>query len=215
MASRAPWGRPWLYGVLATLAIAGVIALTVPRQGASRSANGAPDTGQPVPGPSKSVAGHRKPEVESVDVAVPATANLTPVDVIGNPDCVMKPGARQGRGLAMVVVPGVDGSRFAVVDDSGVVFADTLPFPAVRDSSHARREDGSVLAGFGGGDVPPRRGSPFRRSAAPFGAPAKGVVVYQDGQSSTSTGRQAGSGWRATGRPSMRWNPWPGGCPDS
>lgn len=182
MACRAPWGRAWLYGVFVALAIVGVIASTVSRQEASRPPNNEPDTARPIPGPFKSVEDHRKPEAESVVVAAPATAKVTPGDVIGNPDCVMKPGAKHGRGLAMVVVPGDDGSRFAVVDDSGVVFADTLPFPAVRDSSHARREDGSVLAGFAGGDVPPRRGSPFRRSAAPFSASAKGVVVYQDGQ---------------------------------
>ena len=175
MAPRIPWGRIWLYGVFATLATIGVIVMTSSRQGETRPASDAPDTTPPVPGPSQSLVGG-PPEAGGGErrSVHPATANLTPVDVIGNPDCVMKPGAKHGRDLAMVVVLREAESRFAVVDGSGVVFGDTLPFRAVGDSSVARREDGSVLAGFGGSDAP-RRDSGFRRAV-------NGVVVYQDGQ---------------------------------
>lgn len=113
------------------------------------------------------VAGRANPDEVSAAGLNPLPVELTPADVMGNPDCTMKPGAKQGRDLAIVVVPGQDGSRFAVVDHSGVVFGGSLPFHAANASSFARREDGSVLAGFGGTDIAPA---------------ARGVVVYQDRQ---------------------------------
>ena len=108
------------------------------RDGASRSVpfeDGVP----PSPALIKSIP-DPKPNVESAVASSPPLTGLTPADVLGNPDCIMRPGAGRGRDLAMVVVPGEDGSRFAVVDGSGTVFSDTLPFPAVRDSSLVRSQ---------------------------------------------------------------------------
>ncbi|MYD99503.1 MAG: hypothetical protein F4X98_19230 [Gammaproteobacteria bacterium] len=119
------------------------------------------------------VAGLPNPSQEHPTGLEHLSNELTPADVMGNPDCLMKPGAMHARDLAVVVVPGQDGSRFAVVDRSGVVFGDSLPFPTTVEQSFARREDGSVLAGFGGLDV---------SRTTSRGPATQGVVVYQDGQ---------------------------------
>lgn len=75
----------------------------------------------------------------------PSLAELTPADVMGNPDCIMRSGTGHGRDMAVVLVPAEDGLRFAVVDGSGIVFSDKLPFHSVQHSSLSRRPDGSVL----------------------------------------------------------------------
>lgn len=179
MAPRTRLGRTGLYVVLVALAV-GVIGLTLFLDGASRSVTHGRDDTPLGPGPTKSLADHPKTDSQSTVASAPRLAGLTPADVIGNPHCIMRPGAGNGRDLAMVVVPSEDGSRrFAVVDGSGHVFGDTLPYPGVRDSSLARREDGSVVVGFSGSDRPLRRDFPF---APPFIFGVRGVVVYQDGQ---------------------------------
>ena len=180
MTRRTLLGRTAFCAVLVALTVIGVIALTMFRDGASRSVPFG-DGVRPSPAPIKSIA-DPKPDLESVVGSSPPLAGLTPADVLGNPDCIMRPGAGRGRDLAMVVVPGEDGSRFAVVDGSGTVFSDTLPFPAVRDSSLVRREDGAVLVGFGGSDAPLRRDFRLRRALPPSRFVVRGVVVYQDGQ---------------------------------
>ena len=113
------------------------------------------------------------------------STELTPADVMGNLYCRMKPGAMNARDLAVIVVPGQDGSRFAAVDRSGVVFGDSLPFPAtVEQFSVARRTDGSVVAGFGGLDVhgAGHAGGGLRQRIGLRGPAMRGVVVYQDRQ---------------------------------
>lgn len=111
----------------------------------------------------------------------PSLAELTPADVMGNPDCVMRSGAGHGRDMATVFVPAEGGSRFAVIDGSGIVFGGTLPFHAVLDSSLGRRPDGSVLAGFGGVDPPSSTWRGWQVAAPRFGPRVDGVFVYQDG----------------------------------
>jgi len=123
----------------------------------------------------------------------------------------MRVGSGNGRDLALVVVPGKDGARFAVVDGSGNVFADRLPFPAARDSVLARRADGSVLAGFGGSSTPLRR--PFRRTARfPFGPVVDGVVVYQDGQVIYANGEASWFGLAGDGSSFYAMEPMAGGA---
>lgn len=109
-------------------------------------------------------------------------AELTPADVMGNPDCTMRSGAGHGRDMAVVLVPAEDGLRFAVVDGSGIVFGDTLPFHSVRHSSLTRRPDGSVLVGFGGADPPSDDGRGWQVASPRFGPRVDGVLVYQDGR---------------------------------
>lgn len=93
------------------------------------------------------VVGRPDPNQKNPTALNPPAAELTPADVMGNPDCIMEPGSKHGRDLAIIVVPGKDGSRFAVVDQSGVVFGGSLPFHAAPEPSFARRQDGSVLRG--------------------------------------------------------------------
>lgn len=100
---------------------------------------------------------------------------LTPEDVIGNPDCVMTPGTGNAGDLAMVVVPTSAGSRFALVDVSGVVYGDSLPFDATGHHAFARRPDGSVLAAFAQGVQPGNR-RPWWSNRT------QGVRTYHDGQ---------------------------------
>ena len=109
-------------------------------------------------------------------------AELTPADVMGNPDCIMQSGTGHGRDMAVVLVPSEDGLRFAVVDGSGIVFSDKLPFHSVQHSSLARRPDGSVLAGFGGADPPSSAGRGWQVASPRFGPRVDGVLVYQDGR---------------------------------
>ena len=175
--------RAWLCAVLVAVAVLGVIGLMMFREGESPQVTQDQDASRLDPGPTNSVAHRPKPDDESTVAAKPPLVELTPADVMGNADCTMRVGAGHGRDMALVVVPGEDGSRFAIVDGSGDVFADTLPFRAARDSTLARRSDGSVLAGFGGSHAPRPGDSRFRRAARPpFGPAVQGVVVYQDGQ---------------------------------
>lgn len=194
MAPRARLGRTWLYAVLVALAVVGVIGLTVFRDGATPTVTQERDDTPLGPAPTKSLADHQESDIQSIGASSPRLPGLTPADVIGNPDCTMRPGAGNGRDLAMVVVPGEDGSRFAVVDGLGRVFGDTLPFRAVRDFSFARREDGTVVAGFGGSDRSLHHDFPFLRAAPSFSLGAKGVVVYQDGQVIYENGEASGFG---------------------
>lgn len=69
----------------------------------------------------------------------PNLGRLTPADVLGNPECTMRPGT--GGDLALVLVPGDGGLRFAVIDGSGVVFEDTLR-QSTRFSSLVRQPTG-------------------------------------------------------------------------
>ncbi|MYD99252.1 MAG: hypothetical protein F4X98_17950 [Gammaproteobacteria bacterium] len=91
---------------------------------------------------------------------------LTPADVLGNPDCFMRNGT--GGDLAVVLVPDDDALRFAVIDESGIVFEDTLPSQSTGFPALARRPDGSVLAAFQSVAGPPLSSG--------------SVVVYRDGQ---------------------------------
>ena len=99
-------------------------------------------------------------------VSEPNLNRLTPADVLGNPECTMKPGT--GGDLALVLVPGDGRLRFAVIDGSGVVFEDTLPDQSTRFSSLVRHPDGSVLVGFRSWAGPPTA----------FGS----AILYRDGQ---------------------------------
>lgn len=73
---------------------------------------------------------------------------LTPDLVIGNPDCNFRAGHGNASGVGMVVVPVREGSRFEVLDSSGFVFGDKLPF-VPNHLYLAKHEDGSILAGVG------------------------------------------------------------------
>lgn len=118
-----------------------------------------------VQGPSPARADHsRSPTDESI--SQPPSTGLTPADVMGNPKCVMVPS--DDKNLAVVLVPGDDGSRFAVINGGGLVFEGTLPFWSTHHPALARRPDGSILAGFGG--------------APEWGLALDGVVIYRDGQ---------------------------------
>ena len=174
--------RRWLYASLATVALVGMIGLMALRGGETRpTADDQVDRAHSRV-PAVGVADSVQPNGEAT-VPLTRVAELTPAEVMGNPDCTMTPGTRLGGGMALVVVRGGETSRFAVVDGSGVVFGDTVPFGAILDSSFARRSDGSVVVGFGRFDAELRLDSPFRGSAElATGDALKGAVVYQDGQ---------------------------------
>ena len=147
--------RSWL---ALAVAVAGMVALGIwlvefhaPETSGSTD-NGGQAVVLPVEPPTRS-GGPLPPEpVRSAPTS--SLAELTPGDVMGNLDCIMRSGTGQGRDMAVVLVPAEDGLRFAIVDGSGIVFSDKLPFHSIRHSSLARRPDGSVLAGFGGADPP-------------------------------------------------------------
>lgn len=72
---------------------------------------------------------------------------FSPERVIGNPKCFVWTGYGQAEDVAMVILPGADGSRFAVLDGAGVVFHGELPF--LHDFAQiGRQHDGSVVVGF-------------------------------------------------------------------
>lgn len=73
---------------------------------------------------------------------------LTPGEVIDQPDCLSSGGAGAASKLGVVAVPGTDGSRFSVLNANGALVAGALPF-APNHLRLARRGDGSIMAGFG------------------------------------------------------------------
>lgn len=161
-------GRRLLCAAVLTLGIIGVaVWWTVSRD----VGNGQPD--RAMGGEAAVHSGGRdvgSPAVQSEPEADPAASEptlsrLTPADVMGNPECIMRPGI--GGDLALVLVPGDGRLRFAVIDGSGVVFEDTLP-ELTRFSSLVRQPGGSVLAGF------------LSRAGPPAGS--GGVILYRDGQ---------------------------------
>ena len=163
-----------LYVVVLALAIIGLIWLMAPDT-ASPSAAHEPETAPLDRAPTNFVpAVTPNPTQENPTGPKHPSNELTPADVMGNRYCFTKLGAANARDLAIIVlVRGTDGSRFAVVDRSGIVFGDSLPFTTTMDWSIARREDGSVLAGFRGIDD---------HGAAITDRQMQGVVVYQDHQ---------------------------------
>ena len=168
--------RTGLYVVALAVAIIGLIWLVF-REAASVPVSYEQEAAPLDRTPANSVAAGPTPNQKNPAGPTHLSTELAPADVMGNSDCLMKPGASKTRDLAIIVVSGQDGSRFAVVDRSGVVFGDSLPFPATVKPSFARREDGSVLAGFGGIDIHGAEITDRR-----IGPAMQGVVVYQDGQ---------------------------------
>lgn len=165
------WG---LVAALAGMAVAVVVSLIVSSEVGSPRRDTAEGIGLAPGGPTDAPGDSPTPPEES---AAPRTTlvQLTPEDVIGNPDCVMTPGTGNAGDLAMVVVPASGGSRFAVVDGSGVVYGGALPFDATSHHAFARRPDGSVLAAFARGLQPGNR-RPWWSNRT------QGVRIYHDGQ---------------------------------
>ncbi|MCY3857512.1 MAG: hypothetical protein OXG25_01245 [Gammaproteobacteria bacterium] len=71
---------------------------------------------------------------------------LTPSQVIGNSDCNFEAGFGNAAGTGIVIVPNHEGARFEVLDGSGYVFGDNLPF-VPNHFRLGKHENGSVLAG--------------------------------------------------------------------
>ena len=123
---RARLIRTGSYVVVFAIATISVLWLTIFRDAGSRPAGDERES-IAVEGPTNSdQADHAKPSENPV-VSTPSSAQLSPADVLGNKDCRMTPGAGHGRSMALVLMPDANGSRFAVVDGSGVVFGDVLP----------------------------------------------------------------------------------------
>ena len=106
---------------------------------------------------------------------------FAPADVIGNLDCVMAVGGPEND-TAVVLLPGEEdspkpaaGSRFAVLDKSGHLFGDALPFMPSHQRL-GRRADGGVVAGFG--ELGAKSRTPGVPEPAPLGGP---VRIYLDG----------------------------------
>ena len=76
-----------------------------------------------------------------------AEDRFAPEDVIGNRDCLFQAGYGNAAGTGLVVLPGIGGYAFEVLDGEGRVFGDVLPF----NPNHyrlAKDRNGSILAGF-------------------------------------------------------------------
>ncbi|MCE2424961.1 MAG: hypothetical protein J4F45_07640, partial [Pseudomonadales bacterium] len=58
----------------------------------------------------------------------PVRVAPTADEVVADPNCRMVVGQRSVSGIALVILPLVDGAWFAVVDGDGVEFDGTLPF---------------------------------------------------------------------------------------
>ena len=85
---------------------------------------------------------------ESKREIIPSHRELTPVEVIDNPDCRMRIGSGSASGLAVVVVPSENGAEFSVLDETGALYTGTMPF-VPNHYKLGKRSDGSVVAGFG------------------------------------------------------------------
>lgn len=133
--------RTGLYVVALAVAIIGLIWLVF-RDAASVPVSYQQEAAPLDRTPANSVAAGPPPNQKNPAGLIHLSTELAPADVMGNSDYLMKPGASKARDLAIIVVSRQNGSRFAVVDRSGVVFGDSLPFPATVKPSFARREDG-------------------------------------------------------------------------
>lgn len=184
--SESGYKGAWLAIVLAiAMVVVGVVTVGfwLADFDAPETSGTADDGGRDIALPVEPPIGSEGPSLPEPVPAAPTSslAELTPVDVMGNPDCVMRSGAGHGADMAVVSFPAEGGSRFAVIDGSGIIFGGTLPFHSVRDSSVGRRPDGSVLAGFGGADPPSSTSRGWQVAQPRFGPRVDGVFVYQDG----------------------------------
>ena len=73
---------------------------------------------------------------------------LTPGEVIDQPGCLSSGGSGAASDLAVVLVPGPEGSRFSVLKADGALVGGVLPFTP-NHLRIARGADGSILTGFG------------------------------------------------------------------
>lgn len=130
-------------------------------------------------------------------------AELTPADVMGNPDCIMRSGTGHGRDMAVVLVPSEDGVRFAVVDGSGIVFSDELPFHSVQHSSLADGRTGRCWPGSVAQTRRPRMGGVGKSRHLDSARASMAFWSIRMAAPSTRVAPRVGSTWRTTGRPSM------------
>lgn len=79
---------------------------------------------------------------------LPANNLLSPLEVIDNPNCVMRMGTGQASDLALVVVPDPNGARFSVVSQTGALYGGKLPF-FPNHYKLGKRANGSIVVGFG------------------------------------------------------------------
>ena len=73
---------------------------------------------------------------------------LSPLEVIDDPNCLMRVGTGQASDLALVVVPGLNGARFSVVSQTGPVYGGELPF-SPNHYKLGKHANGSIVVGFG------------------------------------------------------------------
>ncbi len=76
---------------------------------------------------------------------------FSPERVIDNPDCSMLAGTGSANDTALVVLPTLTSTDFAVLNDDGLVFQDTLPPSPGRYHNFqlSKHSDGSVIVGLG------------------------------------------------------------------
>ena len=113
--------------------------------------------------------------------------------IVGGPD----------NDTAAVVLPADSGARFAVLDGSGWVFGDTLPF-APNHHRLGKRSDGTVLAGFGNLRL---NSTVFRGSETP-----EPVRIYVDGYVAYETDKAWNFGIARDGTSFFVHEPLPGGA---
>lgn len=113
--------------------------------------------------------------------------------IVGGPD----------NDTAAVVLPADSGARFAVLDGSGWVFGDTLPF-LPNHHRLGKRSDGTVLAGFGNLRL---NSKVFRGSETP-----EPVRIYEDGYVAYETDKAWDFGIARDGTSFFVHEPLPGGA---
>jgi len=105
-------------------------------------------------------------------------APLSPEEAIGNPACRMTMGVGAAASLAAVAVQGSSETRFSVLDSTGALFSDVLPFRSHRSRLGMSR-NGTVVAGFGGMHLNPAW-SQFYDEKEPLRIYVDGQVAYEN-----------------------------------
>ena len=130
-----------------------------------------------------------KAKIEPSSVAAPDSgeAALTPEEVIDKPgpECGLHAGGGAASGTAVVVMPPRaggygSGARFSVLDGSGTLFSDTLPFYPFQ-VQHGRTGLENVVAGFGGINVrvPNSASLPLQGEGLPFRIYRNAQLIYE------------------------------------
>ena len=170
----------WSFAALAACLIVFVVAGWLIRRGEGPSVVPVEPVDSSLPGVEATDAATQVREIKTVQMGpkvLLTERELTPSEVLDSPDCTMRIGTGPASNLAIVVVPSSNGARFSVLDGTGALYVDTLPF-VPNHYKLGKRADGLVVAGFGDLRLN-QKGNRGRESAEPVRIYMGGQIIYE------------------------------------